>query len=144
MQREIASSACWSGRGEPVKSCARRSYRPPVSFPVTAATTSATSSTRSSSRTCTVSSREASSSNTIEYKIGEIFGEVKNKIQSGYNLREIIDHVDELHFRSQTEKREPSHIYEAKIRNIVNAGPNGGRILCACDRSRRDEFLFLG
>jgi type I restriction enzyme M protein len=43
--------------------------------------------------------QKASGPNTIEYKIGEI----KNKIQSGYNLREIIDHIDELRFRSQTE-----------------------------------------
>jgi type I restriction enzyme M protein len=63
---------------------------------------------------------------TIEYKIGEIFGEIKNKIQSGYNLREIIDHIDELRFRSQTEKHELSHLYEAKIRNMGNAGRNGG------------------
>jgi type I restriction enzyme M protein len=68
----------------------------------------------------------ASSSATIEYKIGEIFGEIKNKIQSGYNLREIIDHIDELRFRSQTEKHELSHLYEAKIRNMGNAGRNGG------------------
>jgi EcoEI R protein C-terminal/HsdM N-terminal domain len=61
---------------------------------------------------------KASSSNTIEYKIGEIFGEIKNKIQSGYNLREIIDQIDELHFRSQTEKHELSHLYEAKIKNM--------------------------
>lgn len=64
--------------------------------------------------------------NTIEYKIGEIFGEIKNKIHSGYNLREIIDHIDELRFRSQTEKHELSHLYEAKIRNMGNAGRNGG------------------
>jgi type I restriction enzyme M protein len=60
--------------------------------------------------------------NTIEYKIGEIFGEIKNKIQSGYNLREIIEHIDELRFRSQREKHELSHLYEAKIRNMGNAG----------------------
>ncbi len=70
--------------------------------------------------------QKASGPNTIEYKIGEIFGEIKNKIQSGYNLREIIDHIDELHFRSQTEKHELSHLYEAKIRNMGNAGRNGG------------------
>ena len=52
--------------------------------------------------------QKASGPNTIEYKIGEIFGEIKNKIQSGYNLREIIDHIDELRFRSQTEKHELS------------------------------------
>jgi type I restriction enzyme M protein len=70
--------------------------------------------------------QKASGPNTIEYKIGEIFGEIKNKIQSGYNLREIIDQIDELHFRSQTEKHELSHLYEAKIKNMGNAGRNGG------------------
>ena len=39
--------------------------------------------------------QRATGPNTIEYKIGQIFAELKNKIQSGYNLREIIDHIDE-------------------------------------------------
>ncbi len=69
---------------------------------------------------------KATGPNTIEYKIGEIFGERKNKITSGYNLREILDHIDELRFRSQAEKHELSHLYEAKIRNMGNAGRNGG------------------
>lgn len=70
--------------------------------------------------------QKATGPNTIEYKIGQIFGEIKNKIHSGYNLREIIDHIDELRFRSQTEKHELSHLYEAKIKNMGNAGRNGG------------------
>ncbi len=70
--------------------------------------------------------RRAAASNTIEYKIGEIFGEIKNKIQSGYNLREIIDALDGLRFGSQAEKHELSHLYEAKIKNMGNAGRNGG------------------
>ena len=70
--------------------------------------------------------RKATGPNTIEYKIGEIFGEIKNRIQSGYNLREIIDHIDELRFQSQSEKHELSHLYEAKIKNMGNAGRNGG------------------
>jgi type I restriction enzyme M protein len=70
--------------------------------------------------------QKASGPNTIEYKIGQIFGEIKNKIHSGYNLREIIDHIDELRFSSQTEKHELSHLYEAKIKNMGNAGRNGG------------------
>src|ERR1039457_5339603 len=70
--------------------------------------------------------QKASGPNTIEYKIGQIFGEIKNKISSGYNLREIIDYIDELRFRSQTEKHELSHLYEAKIKNMGNAGRNGG------------------
>src|SRR5258705_774983 len=70
--------------------------------------------------------QRATGPDTIGYKIGQIFGEIKNKIQSGYNLREIIDHIDELRFRSQSEKHELSHLYEAKIKNMGNAGRNGG------------------
>jgi type I restriction enzyme M protein len=70
--------------------------------------------------------QRATSSSTIEYKIGEIFGEIKNRIQSGYNLREVAELVDTLRFGSQTEKHELSHLYEAKIRNMGNAGRNGG------------------
>ena len=70
--------------------------------------------------------QRATGPDTIEYKIGEIFGEIRNKIQSGYNLREIIDHIDELRFGSQKEKHELSHLYEAKIKNMGNAGRNGG------------------
>ena len=69
---------------------------------------------------------KATGPNTLEYKIGEIFGEIKNRIQSGYNLREIIEHIDALRFRSQTEKHELSYLYEAKIKNMGNAGRNGG------------------
>lgn len=63
---------------------------------------------------------------TIEYKIGEIFNELKNKIQSGYNLREVINLIDRLRFRSHAEKHEMSHLYEDKIKNMGNAGRNGG------------------
>lgn len=70
--------------------------------------------------------QKAAGPNTIEYKIGEIFGEIKNKIHSGYNLREIIDHIDELEFRSQAEKHELSALYEEKIKRMGNAGRNGG------------------
>ena len=62
----------------------------------------------------------------IEYKIGEIFSEIKNRFQSGYSLRDALELVDELRFRSQKEKHELSHLYEAKIRNMGNAGRNGG------------------
>jgi type I restriction enzyme M protein len=70
--------------------------------------------------------RSADTPHTIEYKIGQIFGEIRNKITSGYNLREIIDQMDGLRFRSQNEKHELSHLYEAKNRNMRNAGRNGG------------------
>lgn len=68
----------------------------------------------------------AESADTIEYKIGEIFSELKNRIQSGYNLREVINRIDELRFRTYAEKHEMSHLYEDKIKNMGNAGRNGG------------------
>ena len=70
--------------------------------------------------------QQGESVDTIEYKIGEIFGELKNKIQSGYTLRAILDIVDILEFRTQKEKHELSHLYESKIKNMGNAGRNGG------------------
>jgi len=69
---------------------------------------------------------DAASADTIEYKIGEIFTELKNRIQSGYNLREVINRIDELRFRTHAEKHEMSHLYEDKIKNMGNAGRNGG------------------
>jgi type I restriction enzyme M protein len=69
---------------------------------------------------------DAERPDTIHYKIGEIFSELKNKLQSGYNLREIINRIDELRFRSHAEKHELSHLYEDKIKNMGNAGRNGG------------------
>jgi type I restriction enzyme M protein len=68
----------------------------------------------------------AENADTIEYKIGEIFSELKNRIQSGYNLREVINRIDELRFRTHAEKHEMSHLYEDKIKNMGNAGRNGG------------------
>jgi type I restriction enzyme M protein len=70
--------------------------------------------------------QKATGPNTIEYKIGEIFSEISNRVQSGYTLRDVLEHVDALHFRSQEEKHELSHLYEAKIKNMGNAGRNGG------------------
>ncbi|PIN80630.1 type I restriction endonuclease subunit M [Candidatus Woesearchaeota archaeon CG10_big_fil_rev_8_21_14_0_10_32_9] len=69
---------------------------------------------------------ESESADTIQYKIGEIFSELKNRIQSGYNLREVINLIDELKFGTSAEKHEMSHLYEAKIQNMGNAGRNGG------------------
>lgn len=62
----------------------------------------------------------------INYKIGEIFSELRNKLQSGYALRDVINKVDELKFLSNADKHELSNLYEDKIKNMGNAGRNGG------------------
>ncbi len=70
--------------------------------------------------------QRAPAPDTIEYKIGEIFGEIKNKFASGYALRNALEYVDQLSFGSQDQKHELSDLYEAKIKNMGNAGRNGG------------------
>ena len=62
----------------------------------------------------------------ITYKIGEIFSELKNKLQDGYTLRDVINEVDNLEFKSSEQKHELSALYEEKIKNMGNAGRNGG------------------
>lgn len=68
----------------------------------------------------------ATSADTIEYKIGEIFSEITNKFRSGYSMRDALDLIDALHFRSQKEKHELSDLYETRIKKMGNAGRNGG------------------
>lgn len=68
----------------------------------------------------------ATGPDTLEYKIGEIFSEIRSKFRSGYSLRDALELVDELRFRSQKEKHELSELYEAKIARMGNAGRNGG------------------
>jgi type I restriction enzyme M protein len=70
--------------------------------------------------------QRATGPDTIEYKIGEIFGEIKNRFSSGYSLRDALDLVDQLSFGTQDQKHELSELYEAKIRKMGNAGRNGG------------------
>lgn len=70
--------------------------------------------------------QRADGPDTIEYKIGEIFGEIRNRFTSGYNLRDVLTEIDVLRFGSKAEKHELSELYEAKIKNMGNAGRNGG------------------
>jgi len=69
---------------------------------------------------------KAKDTQTIEYKIGEVFHELKNKLQDGYTLRDVLDQVDKLKFNTNENKFELSSLYEDKIKNMGNAGRNGG------------------
>lgn len=59
------------------------------------------------------------------YKIGEIFSEVGNKIQSGRNLREVIDIIDKLEFKTQDELDDLSALYEDRLKLMGGAGRSG-------------------
>ena len=69
----------------------------------------------------------ANDANSLVYKIGQIFNELANKVQSGFILRDVINKVDELTFQSNTNKHELSSLYEDKIKNMGNAGKSGGQ-----------------
>ncbi len=55
---------------------------------------------------------------TIQYKIGEIFGEARKKFQNGYMQRDALSLVDELKFGSQEQKHDLSDVYETRIMNM--------------------------
>ena len=83
--------------------------------------------------------QRATGPDTIEYKIGKIFQEIKNKFQSGYSLRDALELMDGLRFRSQKEKHELSHLYEAKIKKLWQCGPEWRRILHAAPAHSRHD-----
>ena len=62
----------------------------------------------------------------IQYKIGEVFTELRNKFRDGYNLRDVLEVVDGLSFNTQDQRHELSELYEKRIRRMGNAGRNGG------------------
>lgn len=70
--------------------------------------------------------REFGQPKSIEVKIGVIFSEIRNRIQSGYNLRDILEQVDTLKFQTSEEKHEMTYWYESRLNRMGNAGRNGG------------------
>ena len=70
--------------------------------------------------------QSATNPQTIEYKIGEVFTELRNKFRSGYIMRDVLQSVDSLSFNTQAERHELSELYETRIRRMGNAGRNGG------------------
>lgn len=70
--------------------------------------------------------QSATSADSIEYKIGEIFTEIVNKFRSGYILRDVLEIIDGLNFNTQDAKHELSDLYETRIKKMGNAGRNGG------------------
>ena len=70
--------------------------------------------------------QNAENPQSIEYKIGEVFNELRNKFRDGYILRDVIEQIDALSFNTQAGRHELSSLYETRIRRMGNAGRNGG------------------
>ena len=70
--------------------------------------------------------QSATGPRTIQYKIGEVFTELRNKFRSGYILRDVLEIVDGLSFNTEAQRHELSELYETRIRRMGNAGRNGG------------------
>lgn len=62
---------------------------------------------------------------TLAYKIGEIFSEIDNKIQGGHTLREALDIIDGLEFKTQEQLDDLSHLYEERLKLLGGAGRSG-------------------
>ncbi|MFO1238301.1 MAG: N-6 DNA methylase [Alphaproteobacteria bacterium] len=68
----------------------------------------------------------ATGPDTIDYKIGEVFTELRSKFRSGYILRDVLEIADGLAFKTSADRHELSSLYETRIRRMGNAGRNGG------------------
>lgn len=62
----------------------------------------------------------------VEAKIGVIFNAITCKVASGYNLRDILEQVDELKFQTSEQRHELTYLYESSLNKMGNAGRNGG------------------
>lgn len=62
----------------------------------------------------------------IKVKIGLIFAELRNKLVSGYCMRDILEQIDGLKFQTSEEKHEMTYLYESRLNKMGNAGRNGG------------------
>lgn len=69
---------------------------------------------------------EYSATETLAFKVGEIFSGIRQMIEDGFNLREVLEIVDDFKFNSQADQHEMSSMYEERIQQMGNAGIGGG------------------
>ena len=63
----------------------------------------------------------------LQYRIGNIFSELTCRFTSGYTLREVIDLIQPLKFQTNEDRHEMSVLYENRLREMGNAGRDGGQ-----------------
>ena len=70
---------------------------------------------------------EARDVTSIQYRIGSIFTDLTCRITNGYIMREVIDLIQPLKFETEAARHEMSVLYEERLRNMGNAGRDGGQ-----------------
>lgn len=58
--------------------------------------------------------------------IASVFSHLTNRMQSGYLLRDVINHVNGIHFESQDELFTLGHLYESMLREMRDAAGDSG------------------
>lgn len=58
--------------------------------------------------------------------IASVFSRLSNRMQSGYLLRDVINHVNQIHFESQDELFTLGHLYESMLREMRDSAGDSG------------------
>jgi type I restriction enzyme M protein len=58
--------------------------------------------------------------------LGQVFGGIQNKMQSGYLLRELVDQVRKIDFTSSDDIHTMAHLYETLLKEVRDAGGDSG------------------
>jgi type I restriction enzyme M protein len=71
--------------------------------------------------------RDAPGATPLQVRIGNIFSELTCRFTSGYTLREVVDLIQPLKFQTNEDRHEMSVLYENRLREMGNAGRDGGQ-----------------
>jgi len=58
--------------------------------------------------------------------LAQIFGDVQNRMLSGYLLRDLVNQIDKVHFTSQDDIHTMAHLYESMLREMRDAAGDSG------------------
>jgi len=70
---------------------------------------------------------DAEGTDSIQYRIGAIFEQLNCRFSDGYLLREVIALMQPLKFQTEQDRHEMSVAYESRLREMGNAGRDGGQ-----------------
>lgn len=62
----------------------------------------------------------------LAHKVGSVFAGVENRMRSGYQLREVLNQLDEVHFTSSDDIHTMAFLYESMLREVRDAAGDSG------------------